>query len=169
MIKDKKRIGIIFAALAVLTLFSACGKKSTLPETEADMTPFQPPADFNWEGSYIDRVGDLAVLTIETANNGFLCTICVPDKEITHVEAYEFTALPADDGLGLSYTDGVRTSYLVPAEGKADQGVKADEIYTDGTGRLYYLDGSVFWLDEKDDAGTTLIFDKVEEEEAAAE
>lgn len=160
---------MIIAALAMLTLFSACGKKSTLPETEADMTPFQPPADFNWEGSYIDRVGDLAVLTVEQTGSGFLCTICVPDREITHVEAYEFTAKPSDDGLGLSYTGGVRTSYLVPAEGKTDQGVKADEIYTDGTGRLYYLDGSVFWLDEKEDAGSSLIFDRVEEEETTAD
>ena len=164
MMKCKKRTHLFVAALMSVALLSACQKNKPAEPTEADLVPFTPPADFEWEGSYLDRVNDLAVLTIEKDGNAYNCTVSVPDQAITHIESYEFKASAASDGLGLSYTGGVRTSYLLPSEDKPDAGVTTQEVYTDGTGRIYYLDGEVYWMDDKDNAGNTFIFEKVEAE-----
>ena len=168
MKRNKRCLYIVLTALAMLTLLSACEKKAS--ETgEVDMAPFTPPSDFVWEGSYIDRVNELAVLTIERQGNGYHCFINIPDEAITHIESYEFNAVPAQDGLGLEYTAGTRTSYLMPPADDTAQGVTTTEVYSDGSGRVYYLEGSVFWLDEKDDNGTGLIFERVEDEQAVSE
>ncbi|MBP5607811.1 MAG: hypothetical protein J6X66_06035 [Lachnospiraceae bacterium] len=164
MMKNRKRLHLFAAAFMSIALLSACQKNKPTEPTEADLVPFTPPTGFEWEGSYLDRVNDLAVLTIEKDGSAYYCTISVPDQAITHIESYEFKAAPAGDGLGLSYTDGVRTSYLLPSADKPDAGVSTQEVYKDGTGRIYYLDGEVYWMDEKDNAGNTFIFEKVEAE-----
>ncbi len=166
--KTGKRSLLFLTAMALVSLLSACQKKNEIPE-QVDMVPFTPPNDFEWEGTYIDSVNELAVLTVETASDGFLCTISVPDKDITNIQSYEFTAKPADDGLGIAYTEGSHTTYLMPSEGNTSSGVTTTEVYTDGSGRLYYLEGNVFWMDEKDNAGSGFIFERVEEENDTAE
>lgn len=166
MMKKYKRPVFILTAMIMITLLSACQNNQGAPSLE-DMAPFTPPTDFQWEGTYIDSVNELAVLSIELANNGYLCTISVPDKDITNIRSYEFTAKPAEDGLGLEYTEGIHTSYLLPSTENMANGVTTTEVYTDGTGRIYYLDGNVFWLDEKENAGSSFIFERVLEEETA--
>lgn len=168
MMKNKKRPVFILTAMIMVSLLSACQKNDSDIAKE-DMAPFTPPTDFQWEGTYIDSVNELAVLSIELADNGFFCTISVPDKDITNIQSYEFTAKPAEDGLGLEYTAGSHTSYLLPPAENMSNGVTTTEVYSDGTGRIYYLDGNVFWMDEKDNAGSGFIFERVEEETAAAE
>ena len=168
MKKNKRRLYTVLSMLLSLMLLSACEKKKT-DDSGVELAAFTPPSDFVWEGSYIDRVDGLAVLTVEREGNGYHCYINVPDQAITHIESYEFNASPAEDGLGLAYTAGTRTSYTMPPENNPSQGVTTTDIYSDGTGRIYYLNGSVFWLDEKDDNGTGLIFERVEEESAVSE
>lgn len=168
MKKNNIRTLIILTATACLSLLSACGKK-TQEEPAVDMAPFTPPTDFKWEGSYIDSVNELAVLTVELDSSGYLCSISIPDEAITHIDSYTFHAAPAQDGLGLEYTAGSHTSYQLPADDKIDQGVTTTDVYSDGTGRIYYLDGNVFWLDEKDNKGVGFIFERVEEESAVSE
>ena len=155
-------------AASVTLVLSSCQKKSAQDEA-ADMAAFTPPGGFQWEGTYLDSIGDLAVLNIERDNNAYYCSISIPDQDITYIESYEFKAVPAEDGLGLLYTGGVHTSYQLPAAGKEDSGVITRDIYDDGTGRIYYLDGNVFWLDEKDNAGSSLIFERVESTEGVSE
>lgn len=162
--KISKRSVAYLPAMVMLMLLSACQNKNELP-AEVDMAPFTPPTDFKWEGTYIDSVNELAVLSVETAGNGFLCTVSVPDKDITNIQSYEFTAQPADDGLGILYSGGTHTTYLLPSAENMGNGVSTTEVYTDGSGRLYYLDGNVFWMDEKDNAGAGFIFERIEETE----
>ena len=168
MKKNIRRTLVILTAIAGLSLLSACEKKKQ-DEPEVDMAPFTPPTDFKWEGNYLDSVNELAVLTVELDGTGYNCYINSPDPGITHIDSYSFHAVPAEDGLGLSYTAGTHTVYELPSGDNADAGVTTTEIYSDGTGRIYYLDGEVFWLDEKDNNGSGFIFERVDDEAAVSE
>lgn len=168
MKKNIRRTLIILTATTCFSLLSACGKK-TQEEPVVDMVPFTPPADFKWEGNYIDSVNELAVLTIELDSTGYMCYVNSPDPGITHIDNYSFHAVPAEDGLGLIYTAGTHTAYELPSGDADTSGVTTTEIYSDGTGRIYYLDGEVFWLDEKDNNGSAFIFERVEDDAAVSE
>ena len=134
------------------------------------MSVFQTPKDFVWEGSYMDDEEGLAVLTIakdEKNKKKYKCTVNVPDENITHIDTYEFTAVSGKDA-GLSYDDGVRTTYEIPDfEKNPDAHVSSTVAYEDGTGEIYYLNGRLYWIDDKDDSGSGLAFSR--QEEAAVE
>ncbi|MCR5654179.1 MAG: hypothetical protein K6G07_00845 [Lachnospiraceae bacterium] len=160
----------IFATLAMavllLALLTGCGKKN---DVNVDMSEFTPPEDFVWEGSYLDAVDGQVVMTIEKSGSKYICSIGVPATDMSHIDSYTFTAKKAKDTQGLEYTKGVHTSFDLPSlsgnEAVMDSGLSTQEIYTDGTGSIYYLEGALYWIDDKENAGAPYQFVKQTEEE----
>ncbi|MBR1861116.1 MAG: hypothetical protein IJ796_04565 [Lachnospiraceae bacterium] len=152
---------LVLAAGAIAAYLIISGKKGRANEDELDTSMFQTPEGFVWEGSYIDSRDGRAVLTIEKNGNSYICSIGVPSEDISYMNTYEFTATESADGSGLEYEGGVRTEYLIPDD-PGENPVTSNEIYNDGTGTVYYLYDSVYWYDQKDNAGQNLAFSKQE-------
>lgn len=151
--KISGKVSAIF--LTISLLFTGCGVSAS--SAGIDTSDFKPPSDFSWEGSYMDSKEGLASLTIDKTAFGYNCTITVLDKSVSHIETFEFTA--KEDDMGLIYKDGSRVYYDIPDfEKNADASTLNETVYKDGTGTLYYSDGIVYWIDEKDDYGKDLEF-----------
>ncbi len=162
----KKQI-IIIASVTVAIALLIVGylvffkKKPADTDENIDTTVFTPPEGFDWEGSYIDSIGETAVLTIEKAGDKYLCSVSIPSSDVSYINTYVFEAVNSKDSIGLSYENCTHTEYLIP-DADSDLGVTTNELYTDGTGVLYYYKDRVFWLDDKDSAGEGLAFLKQE-------
>ena len=124
---------------------------------ESSDVVFQLPEGFEWEGSYVDAVSGYAVLTIERSKDLYLCSVAVPTSDISYVNTYTFEAVKSKDGNSLVYTGGIHTEYLIP-DLDSDAEMTTTEIYTDGTGEIYYYNGYIFWIDDKDSAGREFLF-----------
>ncbi|MCR5054118.1 MAG: hypothetical protein K6A69_04680 [Lachnospiraceae bacterium] len=156
----KKSFYVLLTAL-ILGAFSvtACG----VQKPEVDMSDFAIPEDFTWEGSYIDSVVGQAVLTIEKSGRDYHVSIGVPNSDMSHMDTYEFEATYDKQSYGLVYKNGVRTTYDLPDYTKENPGsLISSEVYTDGTGAIYYINGSLVWSDDKDDAGANFSFRDLE-------
>ena len=163
----KKRISFLAIGILLAVFMCSCGHaKDEELKTEADLSAFQAPKDFEWEGSYMDDEEGLAVLSIEKDGEQYKCTVNIPDENITYIDTYEFTASDKG-GVGLSYKNGIRTTFEIPDYKKnPDAHVTSEVSYKDGTGEIYYLNGRLYWIDDKDDSGSGLAFSRQEEEEA---
>ena len=163
----KLKMTLLVSALLMAVAFSGCTKPLATNDEDADMSAFETPKDFDWSGSYIDDVAGLAVLSIEKDGKDYKCTVNVPSEDMSHIETYDFTAKVTKGTPALTYENGVRISYMLPAADDAESGVTTDQIYEDGTGSLYYLNGEIFWVDDRDNAGENFMFKNtaLEEEE----
>ena len=81
---------------------------------------------------------------------------------MSFVDSYEFVARPAADGVGLAYENGTHIQYLI-SDSESSVGVVDTELYSDGSGSLYYYKGAVLWVDNVADAGSGYLFEKQEE------
>ncbi len=165
----KKRVALLIAFICALCM-AGCGFEKEEKAVDVNLEPFRAPADFVWEGSYIDSRNGLAVLTIEKEKNGgYSASIGVPSEDMSYIRTYEFTLNTSEDGVGLSYANGSLTTYYIPSIDAEDSSVTTQEGYQDGTGAIYYLDGNLFWIDDKDNAGENFAFAKSEGIEETAE
>ena len=161
----KKKVITVLCVLVVLGLILAgvliyfTLRKKTVKQSEVDMSEFALPDGVSWEGSYIDRIDSLAVLTISRNGDEYSCSVGIPSEDMSYIDSYEFVATPASDGIGLSYEGGIHTQYLISGE----SGTNATQRYTDGTGALYYYNGAVLWIDDVNNAGSGYLFEKQEE------
>ncbi len=164
----KKKVITALCALVILGLILAgvliyvTMKKKTVGKSEIDMSEFALPDGATWEGSYIDRIDSLAVLTITRKGNDYLCSVGIPSDDMSFVDSYEFVARPAADGVGLAYENGTHIQYLI-SDSESSVGVVDTELYSDGSGSLYYYKGAVLWVDNVADAGSGYLFEKQEE------
>ena len=168
-LKGRIFAGVLTGILA-LTL-GACGTKQEQAR-DVDLTAFQAPADYTWEGSYIDKREGLAVLTIEKEEGGrYFASLGVPSEDMSYIRTYEFTLTPSEDGVGLAYQNGRQVTYYLPGDDDPEASVTTTEDYTDGTGSVYYLEGNLYWIDDKNNAGEYFAFAKSEgtEETSASE
>lgn len=157
----KKRALPLILPLIFTLIFSACASSGSDDENAADMSAFEPPSDFEWDGSYIDETSGLVMMDIMKDGRKYRCTINVPDAGITHISSYTFTAKKGD--LGLSYEDGTYGTYDLPDfEKNPDAEVSYDEVYTDGSGSIYYLNDRLYWIDDKNDAGAGMAFKRID-------
>ena len=151
-------LGVILAGVLVYVTM----KKKTVGKSEIDMSEFALPDGETWEGSYIDSIDALAVLTITRNGDDYICSIGIPSEDMSYIDSYEFVAGTASDGVGLSYTGGVHTQYLI-SNTEGAEGVMDTQRYEDGTGALYYYDGAVIWVDDVNNAGLGFLFEKQED------
>lgn len=143
----------------VLFSFSACGKSDKADEVLKD---FEPPFNYKWEGHYVDEDETTTLVIEKKSGKKYQCVISTTDESVTHIDTYEFTAEKKD--YGLVYENGVHTTYDIPDfENTPDASVETSEVYSDGTGSIYYLDEHLYWLDDKNDAGSEYVFSKVVE------
>lgn len=152
---------LIIALLCILIIssLSSCKKKE---EVNVDLSDFQPPANYQWEGNYLDEDGTTTLVIEKINKKKYHCVINVSDEEITHMDTYEFTAVK--DDIGLSYENGVHTTFDLPDfESDPDGAVETAEVYTDGTGSINYLNEHLYWMDNKNSAGSDFAFTKIEE------
>ena len=151
----------VLAAGAVICL-GGCQKESGM---EMNISGLETPADFIWEGDYIDENGGTAVLTIEKEGNVYKCSIGVPSDDMTHIDSYFFNAEEYSEGGTLEYKDGTHTSFDLPdTDDEGETSLQTTTIYENGTGQLYYLNGAVCWIEDNEDAGEDFSFIKQEEE-----
>ena len=154
-----KILFITFLCILIISSFSSCKKSD---DVNVDLSDFKAPADYQWEGNYIDEDGTTTLVIEKISNKKYHCIINISDEEITHMDTYEFTAIK--DDLGLSYEDGVHTTFNLPDfENDPAGAVETDEVYTDGTGSINYLNECLYWMDNKNSAGSDFAFKKVEE------
>ncbi len=132
---------------------------------DADTSILELPGDFVWEGEYIDDIEGYAVLTIEKSGNEYACSIAIPSADVSYINSYTFGARLSTDKNYLEYSGCVHSDYLIPPA-ESDEPVTATEISTDGSGQIYYLDGYLIWIDEKEDAGQSFLFRKLVDEPA---
>ncbi len=155
----RKIATLVLVITLLAAVFAGCGNKTS---EENDTSAFQTPEDFEWEGSYIDEEGGMAVLTISKSGKKYECIIDVPDKDVTHIDSYTFTAV--EDDAGLIYEDCICTSFDIPDYEDEEDVLVSDEVYTNGTGSLYYVDGYVYWLDDENNAGENFVFVKQDDD-----
>lgn len=162
----KLRIILMVCVLCTVGLMTGCGKKDSM---DVDLSAFETPDGFEWEGIYIDDREGQAVLSIEQDGKQYTCMISVPNSDVSHIDTYQFSAGASDDGMGLAYTDGSMTSMDLPDFAKNPDGeIMTSEVYSDGTGAIYYLDGYLQWLDDVNNAGGLYAFRKLDESETAS-
>ena len=152
-----------YIILALICIFCStmigCGLKSRV---NVSMSDFDTPDSFQWEGTYVDETTGQVTLTIEKGVMGYECQVNSVDSSMSHLECFQFTA-KEDNTKALAYTDGVRSSFDIPDFETNPEGETInEEIYTDGTGCIYYLDGKVYWIDDVDDYGKNYVFYKQE-------
>ncbi len=159
----KKLLFSLLSLMLAVGMISGCTKQEEVPE-EVDLSGFQTPEGFVWEGTYIDTVEGLAVMTLEKSGNGYAGSVSVPAADMSYIRTCTFTATPEEDGTGLAYSDGELTAYYLPADDAENPEVTTETVYTGGTGSVFYLDDKIYWLDDKDTNGasTNLIFRKQE-------
>ena len=160
--KKRKALGwCMFFCIMVFVI--GCGKKN---EVDVDLSAFETPVGFEWAGTYIDDVKGIAVLNIEKDGNQYSCMITVPTEDVSHIDSYQFTAKLSKEAAGLAYTDGTMTTMDLPDFTKNPDGeIMTAEVYTDGSGVICYLDGFLYWIDDKEDAGKLFAFRALDETE----
>jgi len=166
-IKHMKKTGLMAAVLVLggvglLLPLTGCGKKAS---TDLDLSSFETPDGFEWTGEYMDDTYGQAVLNITEDGKKYSCMISVPNKDLSHIDTYQFTAEVSEDGMGLAYTGGSMTSMDLPDFAKnPDAEMITTDVYSDGSGAIYYLDGYLYWLDDVNEAGNGLSFRRLSED-----
>lgn len=163
--KSKTMVWALIGVCSVVSLTS-CGKKEEVPDV--DMSAFETPAGFQWEGTYMDANSTTTLSITKDGRKKYTCVINTSDEDITHIDSYEFTAEEAD--VGLAYKNGTHTVYNLPDFENDPTGlVDVSEAYTDGTGSIYYLDENLYWIDDVNDAGREYVFRPLEESDVSEE
>lgn len=156
-ITSRYKIPVILVSACLF--LGACGFDTRV---NVSMSDFEPPKGFQWEGTYVDETTGQVTLNIEKGVMGYECQIDSVDSSMSHIESFIFTA-NEDSIKALAYKDGVRRSFDIPDFETNPKGEIIDEeIYTDGTGCLYYLDGKLYWIDDVEDYGKNYVFAKQE-------
>ncbi len=163
----KKLLFSLLSVMLSVAMISGCTKQEEKVPEEVDLSGFETPEGFVWEGTYIDTVEGLAVMTLEKSGDSYVGSVSVPASDMSYIRTCTFTAKPEEDGTGLAYKDGELTAYYLPADDDENPEVTTETVYTGGTGSVFYLDDKIYWMDDKDTNGssTNLVFRKQENTE----
>lgn len=165
---NRTRVGRYAVAILIVGMIlslTGCSKKSS---ADLDLSSFETPDGFEWAGEYMDDTYGQAVLSITEDGKKYSCMISVPNKDLSHIDTYQFTAEVSEDGMGLAYTGGTMTSMDLPDFSKnPDAEMVTTDVYSDGSGAIYYLDGYLYWLDDVNEAGNGLSFRRLSDTDSS--
>ena len=178
-------IGAVIAIIAVLiinaisgrTLGSKINVSTAEEEAEVDVIPYgDENADtYDYAGDYFDMATQKGTMVIERDGTSYNITVTYAETDDT-LSVWSMTAAYSKDRKALIYRDATRKDYIFSEPVEADtteeadaaaetSGIAVSEAYTDGTGMFYLSNDSIFWIDEREDMGTGLMFEKVESTE----
>ncbi len=161
------------------------------PPTEAgvDVIPYGDPASdsYDYTGDYFDMSTQKGTMTIARQGSGYEISVTYADSDDT-MTTWGMTAVYDKARKALYYYDCTKTDYVFTetptdseqvaaaedaieeATGEAvelpktetQSSVDQSTAYTDGTGYIYMSSENFYWIDDKEDMGNGLLFQKVE-------
>ncbi len=172
-------IGIItVAVIAVILIVNGMkGKNGTsvseqakdqklLSEMDQDVIPYGDDDSDSYEfaGDYFDMATKKGTLHIEKDGSTYNANITYTETDDS-MAIWTMTCAYDKYKKALVFRDCTRTDYVM----EEDSPVATDEKYTDGSGLIYMTGGNLFWVDDKDDMGTGLLFSKTTDLQKEAE
>ena len=127
---------------------------------DEDVIPYgdEESASYDFTGDYFDMATQKGTMTITRDGSAYAINITYSESDDS-VAIWKMTAAYDKNRRALTYRDCTRTDFIA---GSSDSSAGGDK-YTDGSGFLYLSSGSVFWVDDKEDMGTGLLFQKTDE------
>ncbi len=123
------------------------------PEELAIIIPYgDTEDDFDFSGEYKEMTSDRGTITMQKDGETYAVNIKINIGD-TIITTWTMSAKYDKNRKTLRYTDCKRTDYV------GDESSATVE-YTDGTGYLYIAEEKLFWMDEKEDSGAGLLFEK---------
>ena len=142
-----------------------------LDETDEDVIPYgdNESDSYDFSGDYFDTATQNGTMTITRDGEAYSINVTYAESDDS-VTIWTMTAAYDKNRKALFYRDCVRTDYITGTASDANAG--GTEKYTEGTGYIYLSSGDLFWIDNKEDMGTGMLFEKTTEignESSAAE
>lgn len=148
----EKMLVYLFLCLMVISL-SACGdSESSAGESNQENGTEEDVLSGQWQ----DDSGKI-FLDIWRDDAGVWYGSISREDSLDAVTFWDFSGR-ADQNV-FSYQNAVKTYAVYDSEGESQD----TEYYSDGTGKITYKDGNLYWQDDKEDAGADLIFSYVGE------
>ena len=128
---------------------------------DEDVIPYgdEESASYDFTGDYFDMATQKGTMTITRDGSAYAINITYSESDDS-VAIWKMTAAYDKNRRALTYHDCTRTDFIAGSSSDSSSG---GDKYTDGSGFLYLSSGSVFWVDDKEDMGTGLLFQKTDE------
>ncbi|MBQ1547779.1 MAG: hypothetical protein IIZ61_05235 [Lachnospiraceae bacterium] len=172
-------IVIVLAIIGVLIFNAVKGnREAKVKEREqnaqmddADVIPYGDDESdtYDFSGDYFDVATMNATMTIGKNGNGYNVSITYSETDDS-ITIWKMTASYNKNRKALVYSDCERSDYIMeePKDKSDETEVDTNTKYTDGTGMIYLAKGSLYWVDDKEDMGTMLMFKKTTDIESEA-
>ena len=137
--------------------------QDTASEDE-DVIPYgdEESASYDFTGDYFDMATQKGTMTITRDGSAYAINITYSESDDS-VAIWKMTAAYDKNRRALTYHDCTRTDFIAGSSDFSSDSSAGGDKYTDGSGFLYLSSGSVFWVDDKEDMGTGLLFQKTDE------
>ncbi len=114
---------------------------------------------YDFTGDYFDTSTLKGTITIAKADDGYSITITYPESDEA-MTIWKMTASYDPYRKALVYRDCTRSDYFMTGDEDSEPKV----AYSDGSGFIYMASKKFYWVDDKEDMGSGLLFKKVNEE-----
>ena len=133
-----------------------------IDETDEDVIPYgdNDSDSHDFSGDYFDTATQNGTMTITKDGQVYSVNITYAETDDS-VSIWTMTAAYDKNRKALFYRDCVRTDYVSGSDD--DSGMEGSEQYTEGSGYIYLSSGKLFWIDNKEDMGTGLLFENTAE------
>lgn len=128
--------------------------------------------DYDFTGDYFDISTNSGSMTIEKDGSAYNIEITFSEDD-SAISVWKMSATYDKARKALSYADATRTDYDFQSEDGSTDTTSTDDTesttgqndaYTDGSGYIYMANDNLFWIDQKDDMGAGLMFQKIEDD-----
>ena len=166
-------IGILLVvAIVVVLVINATRKNETVTRSDQtdliqttagdDKTPYGDAEsdDYDFSGDYFDLSSQKGTMTISRDGADYAVSLTYAESDDS-LSMWSMTATYNKSRRALNFRDCERVDYIFDDSDSSDAEKKV--VYSDGSGWIYLSDGNVYWVDDKENMGTGLIFKKVDE------
>ncbi len=128
-------------------------------EFDSDVIPYGDDESdtYDFTGDYFDTATQKGTMTIGKDGTAYTISITYAESEDA-VSMWKMTAAYDKYRKALVYRDGIRSDYVMAS---SEEESERNEVYTGGSGFVYLASGSVYWVDDKEDMGAGLLFNKL--------